>query len=431
MSTFLNTSIQQSPSGTSPLDCRWRGIEVVVGATTATALGFGTLALMSVFIRPLEAEFGWTRAELSFSYSAATIGMALGGLFWGGVSDRVEIRTLMAIGGSGMVLSLLSMTFVQSLWQLYLANFALGGLGFSVLYTPLLGATSAWFARRRGLAVGIVTAGGALGQGALPFFANFLIDGLGWRFAFLSVATTTLVALAFALPRITHPDRAHVLAGAASSLAVGDPEGQMLRLVMLSVAGFLCCLCMGVPLVHLASFVGMICGSPAIGATSLLIAMLFGTIGRTCFGAIADRVGYLQTYALASAMQTLCVAAYPVLGDSASLMVLSAAFGFGFAGNMTCLILCVGEAVPPHRLGGALGVTFLVAWIGMGAGAYAGGVLFDSSLSYTLSFALAGLAGILNLITIGAMILARLAKGIHHMASPDAARDNGEPALLN
>lgn len=55
---------------------------------------------------------------------------------------------------------------------------------------------------------------------------------------------------------------------------------------------------MGVPLVHLASFVGMVCGSPTIGATSLLIAMLFGAVGRIAFGIIADRVGYLASYAL-------------------------------------------------------------------------------------------------------------------------------------
>lgn len=399
--------MQHSPSRPAP-DLRWRRIHVVTGASTAMALGFGCLALTSVFIRPLEAEFEWTRAEVSFGYAAGTIGMALGGYVWGRVSDRLDIRILMAIGGSGMVLSLLSMTVVQSLWQYYLANLILGGLGFSVLYAPLLAATTEWFDRHRGIAVGIVTAGGALGQGVVPFLANFWIDRFGWRLTFLSVAIATLLALALTLPRIARPNGAGGAGQAASQRAAGRPRVERLRVASLSIAAFLCCACMGVPLVHMASFVGSVCGSPVIGATSLLVAMLFGTIGRVCFGFIADRIGNLPSYALASAIQTLCVVVYPLLGDSISLIALSAVFGFGFAGNMTCLILCVREAVPIHRFGGALGLTMLVAWMGMGVGGYAGGVLFDTYLSYTLAFALAGVMGVFNLLAIGAtMMMAR------------------------
>lgn len=81
-------------------------------------------------------------------------------------------------------------------------------------------------------------------------------------------------------------------------------------IAILSVAAFMCCTCMGVPLVHMTSFVGAICGSPELGATSLLVAMLFGAVGRVCFGAIADRIGNLPSYALASAIQTGCVLAH-------------------------------------------------------------------------------------------------------------------------
>ena len=387
---------------------RSRRILVVVGATAAMALGFGALSLTSVFIRPLEAEFGWSRAEISLAYTVATIGMALGGLVWGRLSDRVDIRVLFAIGGTGMGLSLLSMAAIHSLWQICLANLVLGGCGFSVLYAPLLSATAEWFDRQRGLAVGIVTAGGALGQGVLPFLANILIDDLGWRIAFLGLGIAVLMALALALPYVTRPAMAY----APAALALNDGASRQaaagsLRLVVLSIAAFMCCACMGVPLVHMASLVGMICGSPAIGATSLLVAMIFGAFGRVFFGLIADRIGYLQSYALASATQTVCVVAYPLLGDSLSLMALSAVFGFGFAGNMTCLVLCVRDVVPADRFGGALGMVMLVAWVGMGVGGYAGGALFDIFSSYTLPFALAGAAGLLNLSALSAMMAMR------------------------
>src|SRR4029453_3253493 len=112
---------------------------------------------------------------------------------------------------------------------------------------------------------------------------------------------------------------------------------------LLALAAFLCCACMGGPLVHMVNFVGSIC-SPAIGATSLLIAMIFGAIGRICFGVAADRLGALTSYAMASATQTASVLIFPALGNSLSFMVLSAVFGFGFAGKMTSLSLCVRDA---------------------------------------------------------------------------------------
>lgn len=414
-------AVQQTREMPWSLDVCSRGVLVVGGATVGMALGFGSLALISVFMRPLEAEFGWSRAETSLAYAVATVGMALGGVAWGWASDRVRIRILLAIGGAGMALPLLAMAAVQSLWQAYLAHLVLSGLGFAVLYAPLLSATGEWFERRRGLAVGIVTAGGALGQGVLPFLANMLIDAIGWRLAFVGVGIATAFALALTLPFVTRPEGARVASGTAAHPGDRHRNGERLQLATLAAAAFLCCACMGVPLVHLASFVGMVCGSPALGATSLLVAMLSGAVGRVCFGLVADRLGYLPSYALASAVQTACVAAYPLLGDGVSILALSAVFGFGFAGNMTCLILCVRDLVPASRFGGALGLVMLVAWAGMGVGGYAGGVLFDITLGYSLSFALAGLAGLLNLLAIGALIAMRRMPGNPRQGSPAAA----------
>jgi predicted MFS family arabinose efflux permease len=315
-----------------------------------------------------------------------------------------------------MAMPLFAMAAVRSLWQLYLANFVLGGFGFAVLYAPLLSVPSAWFNSRRGLAIGVVTAGGALGQGVVPFVANLLIDGIGWRFALLGLAVTSLIALLVALPAIRGPLGADRSTSAPAQDDEHSANNQQSRLLALSAAAFLCCACMGMPLVHLASFVGSICGSPALGATSLLIAMLSGTLGRICFGLIADRAGNLQSYALASALQTACVAIYPLLGEGSSLLLLSAAFGFGFAGNMTCLILCVGEAVARQGFGTAIGVVMFVAWTGMGAGAYAAGLLFDATLDYTVSFRFAAAAGLINLLVIGAMCCTRADAGAAEVA---------------
>jgi MFS family permease len=281
-----------------------------------------------------------------------------------------------------------------------------GGFGFSVLYSPLLSTSGEWFPERRGLVTGLVTAGGALGQGLLPFFASCLINAFGWRWALVGTGCTFLMALGLTLPVSRWPQGTRApVAVSVSAPAIARAEGA--TVASLALAAFLCCICMGVPVVHMASFIGAVCGSPSVGVNSLVIAMTAGAVGRVCCGLIADRIGPLKAYGIASSIQTVCVMAFPALGDSMSFMALSAIFGFGFAGNMTCLSLCVRQAVPVNRFGGAIGVVMMVAWAGMASGGYVGGVLFDLWLSYTLSFLLAGMAGVLNLAVIGAFARTR------------------------
>ena len=155
---------------------------------------------------------------------------------------------------------------------------------------------------------------------------------------------------------------------------------------------------MGIPVVHMANFIAMVCASPRLGVDSLVVAMTCGAVGRVCFGFIADRIGPLRAYGLASLTQTACVLLFPALADSVSLLALSAVFGFGFAGAMTCFSLCVRRAVPAHRFGAAMGAVMMMAWAGMAAGGYLGGLLFEISQSYTAWFLLAGAAGNLALV---------------------------------
>jgi sugar phosphate permease len=167
---------------------RHRGTLVVLAATLVMAMGFGGLGLISVFMAPMEADLGWTRSNTSLGYAIAATGMAGGGLLWGRVSDRVDIRLMLAIGATGMVSSLFAMAMQQSLMTYYVANLIYGGFGFSLLYAPLVSTSGEWFPQQRGLVTGVVTAGGALGQGLLPFAGTFLIEESGWRLAFAEIA---------------------------------------------------------------------------------------------------------------------------------------------------------------------------------------------------------------------------------------------------
>ena len=104
-----------------------RGTLVVVAATLVVAMGFGGLGLITVFMGPMEAELGWSRSDTSLGYAFSTAGMAIGGLWWGRLSDRVDVRLLFALGAAGIVGSLLAMSTLRSLPLFYLLTSFTGG----------------------------------------------------------------------------------------------------------------------------------------------------------------------------------------------------------------------------------------------------------------------------------------------------------------
>ena len=78
-------------------------------------------------------------------------------------------------------------------------------------------------------------------------------------------------------------------------------------------------------------------------------------------------------------------------------------FGFFMAGVMTGLICCAREMTPVHKRGIANGIVVLFAWVGMGLGGYQGGLFFDITGSYVISYANAALAGLINLVIVGSL----------------------------
>src|SRR3569832_918964 len=168
----------------------------MVGVTFFTALvTAGAVGAPGVFIVPLQHEFGWSTAEISSALSIRFILFGLMAPFAAALLNRYGLRnvtlTAQLIVVSALVLSL-GMTEV---WQLVALWGVVIGIG-TGMTALVLGATIAtrWFAARRGLVVGILTASVATGQLAfLPLLAT-LTDHYGWRIALALVCVMLGVA---------------------------------------------------------------------------------------------------------------------------------------------------------------------------------------------------------------------------------------------
>ena len=131
---------------------RWR---VVVGGVSMN-LALGSLYAWSVFVPPLEKEFGWTRAQTSWVYTIAVVTFAATFVIAGRTQDAKGPR-LCALAGALLVsLGFFLASFTGSPWFLYLTSGLLAGAGHGFGHAMPMPVASLWFPDRRGLVVGLM-----------------------------------------------------------------------------------------------------------------------------------------------------------------------------------------------------------------------------------------------------------------------------------
>jgi len=138
-----------------------------------------------LFIQPLQAEFGWDRAQISLGLSIYTAGAMLLGPLVGWQIDRFGSRIIGIIGLIGTSLSLAALSFADgSLSQWYLLWFAIAVTALGVKSTIWGAAISSLFVTSRSLALSLVLSGSAIAQLLAPIGANWVIAHEGWRSAY-------------------------------------------------------------------------------------------------------------------------------------------------------------------------------------------------------------------------------------------------------
>jgi MFS family permease len=385
------------------------GWVMVFAAAILIGLGIGGIASIAIILKPLAAEFGWSRANVSLAYTVASIATAVVGVYFGRVADQHGVRLLAWIGTLTFGLSLIALSFQTSLWHLY-AGFAIfGGLGISTTLIPLTSSVSLWFDANRGLAVGVATAGASVGQALVPLIAGLLVVDFGWRDTFLYLGIGFLVigipvAILVRDP-VVKSGNAGSMSGPAIDRDISPSISPSPAIAWISFAAIFCCFCMSVPLVHVAALANDVGISPEHAAGVLTTLLIAGAAGRVIVGRLADRTSALLAYMLASFTQTVAVLWFTQMTSVTGFYVVAIVFGTGFGGVMTSFLLTIRSLVPTNMAGLAMAIVILFAWTGMGLGAYIGGLLFDLSGNYFASFALAAVAGVINLSITSALFI--------------------------
>lgn len=397
-----------NPVATPEPAYRW----VIVIASAVIMAGSLGLILngVSVFLVPLEQEFGWGRGPVSFINFAGLAGIAIGGIVMSRVSEAIGIRRSVMLGAITMGLAVLLASRADQLWQFYAIFFLGSFVGGGSLFAPLIANTSRWFKTGVGLAIGIVSGGQALGQGLVPYFGGMAISAIGWRDTFLWMGVLMLVTLPLLAMLIRPParppaDPAETRPEQAAADAPKLPLSTNAIIIWMSIAVVLCCTTMSVPLIHIVPY-AQSCGIPLSDAGGIILVMLIaGICGRVAFGKLADMIGAIRAYWIASAWQTVLVVLFLQFQSLESLMVFAVIYGFGYGGVMTTILVSMQVLTPVARRASATGIVTSFAFFGHAIGGYQGGLFYDLFGNYGWAFANATFAGIINLIVVGALYI--------------------------
>ncbi|HEU5321453.1 MAG TPA: MFS transporter, partial [Methylomirabilota bacterium] len=375
------------------------------------------------------AEFGWERGVTAGAFSFGFVVSMLFTPLLGALMDRWGPRRVIPAGVTLVAAGLALGTLVRQPWHLYLTLGLLVAAGsVTVGYTGQSLYLPSWFARRRGMALGVAFSGVGIGSAIMFPWLQALIDRAGWRagcWALAVVLLVVLVPLNAVLPR-ARPEELGLgpdgdppgSAGKGGHAAdVVDPAWAAVdwtlaralrtaRFWWLGLGFFGALFAWYAVQVHQTKYLVEIGFHPTMAAWALGLVGLTGVAGQIALGHLSDRIGREWVWTAGNAGFVLSYAALLAMAQAptpALLYAMVAAQGLLGYGLASIYGAIPAELFQGRHYGTIFGALGLASGFGAGLGPWLAGVLHDRTGSYAPGFWLA-IAG--SLVSIAAVWLA-------------------------
>lgn len=363
----------------------YRWVIVAVGALM-TCVGMGSMFSLAVFLQPISAATGWTRAGVASAMTLDFLTMGVAAFGWGALSDRFGTRIVVVTGAVLLGLGLVLASHATHLIEFQLAYGVLVGLAAGSFYAPMIAAAASWFEDHRGLAVSLVSAGMGVAPMTVSPFARWLITTYDWRTAQLTIG---IAAWALLVPASLLVRRPPVAATSALRAGAGsDPGmkvGEALRspqFIVLALTFFACCAAHSGPIFHTVSY-AISCGLPVMAAVTIYsVEGLSGLGGRLLLGILADRLGVKPVLVAGLMVQALAAGTYYFVSRLGAFYSVAVVFGLAYGGVMPLYAVLAREYFGPRIMGTVFGAAAMVSSLGMALGPLAGGWIFDTFGGY-------------------------------------------------
>jgi MFS family permease len=339
----------------------------------------------TLFLRPLEAGFGWSRTMVTVPYMFAMLGWGAGAVLFGKLADDLGARRVILGGILLMAAGFFGMSISKNLWQLSLSfgvmvGLAMGACGLVIISLLV---SKHYDAKNRGLAVSVIQTAAPLSPLLFAPVIYFLIKTFDWRVAALA-ASVFLLAIAFPLAWLGARDPAQSVTSRHNRAAWGSciPYLRQRSMLLMFAARFSC----GVAFFQSAHLVAFALSKGFDAATGAIALGVFGgaaAISALFFGWLSDHYGRVQILALSYLVRGLgtLVLVLDMPNEILFYLVVALAMGPTF-GTITVQNVLFYEIVGPRMAGLILGVSFIVHQIGSAGGPMLASIAFDMTGSY-------------------------------------------------
>jgi MFS family permease len=370
---------------------------VLVATFLMLVVVYGVWYSYSVFLVALTREFGWSRSLVAGAFSIFVLVHGGCGPPTGWLMRALGPRRVIMAGGVVTALGLALTAETASAWHLYAAYGGITAIGMSLAgWVPAVVLIQGWFPHRFGTAMGTASAGIGVGIFALVPLTQFLIDGWGWRWALRGEAALILLWL---LPItywfIRDPPGAEARRRSRSAGAPADLAAAHWTLATAirtwrfwGVAGlyFTGNFVTQMLLIHQVAYL------VDHGVSAMTAASVAGTVGLVSIGAkvgwgvLSDRTGRELAATLAFGCVVGSLGALVLSGRapaSALPFLYAALIGLGYGVLSPVFPAIAGDLFGGPGFSTIYGTLYTIICIGLGAGAWAAGKIYDTTGSYT------------------------------------------------
>jgi MFS family permease len=409
----VNPSVRYDDLNDMPAARRVHPAWIVLAALTLSMLASsGLRAVFGVYIKPMEAEFGWSRGALSGAAAVSLLLLGAAGPFVGRLADRWGPRRVIVVSLVLLATGTVGSSFVQRLWHVYVTAglfMAIGAGG--VALTTGSAVIARWFEGRRGLAIGIAAGGMSAGQLILIPLATGLTAYYGWRSSYLWLGVGLLVLvtpLAAWLIRNNPEDRglrpygatgpAQTGAQAAAAQAAGRvsvTEAAQTTPFWLLMATFFVCgyTSNGMVLTHFMPHALEHNFTAFQASTALGVMGAMNVAGTMASGWICDRLGRRLPLATYYFLRGVSLIFLLYVWNVPSLHFWAALFGLNYISTVPPTTTLTANIYGRFSVGELSGWIFFAHQVGSALGAALAGWIYEWTGSYSPAFVSAALLG--------------------------------------
>lgn len=393
-------------------------------------LALGSLYSWSVFVLPLEKEFGWSRAETSWVFTIAIVAFAISFIVAGRIQDQRGPRVCAAIGATMLGLGFFLSSFTTSLLFLYLSFGLVVGIGNGFGYATPMPVASKWFPDKRGLVIGLMVGGYGAGSAVFGPVAVALIDSVGWRATF-----QTLGIIFFAMGMVgtwllRNPPAGYRPAGwtppqpaAGGAASLDFTTAEMMRTPTFYLLWSAYCLGVTAGLLTISQLVPF-ARNAGLGAAAATLAITVGAVGnasgRILSGWMSDALGRLNTLRAMVLASAFAMPALFIFRQDATLFyLLVLAVYWCYGTQLSVFASTTADFYGTRNLGMNYGALFTAWGVAGIIGPIVAARTFDAFGDYRFAFYA---AGGLSLVAFGLLLAAGAPTRGAAMTAPAAGR---------